>query len=89
MSEVDVSYVSDLLHIAEACTGHSGKLSNLQSWAIGELIRINGEIKDAASAEAKAVAEAQQKATGLPEEPGESEDDDDADAMGDPNVRRL
>ncbi len=75
MSDIDVSYVSALLNIAEACSGHSGKLSNLQSWAIGELIRINGEIKEAAT-DAKAAAEAQQKATGLPKEPGEPEDDD-------------
>lgn len=59
-----------LLEIAEKCTGHSGKLSNLQSLAIGELISINADIKAQATADAKAAAAAQQKATGLPEEPG-------------------
>ena len=57
MSEVDVGRVSALLHIAEACTGHSGRLSNLQGWAIAELIAINGEIKTEAAAQAKAEAE--------------------------------
>jgi hypothetical protein len=42
---IDHDYVSALLNIAEKCTGHSGKLSNLQSWAIGELMRVNDEIK--------------------------------------------
>lgn len=81
---VDYEYVSSLLNIAEKCTGHSGKLSNLQSHAIGELMRINAEIKDEAvekakvegaerakkDAEAKALAESENKATGLPDEPG-------------------
>lgn len=86
--EVDVGRVADLLNIAAACTGHSGKLSNLQSWAIGELIAINGQLKDAAVAEARAAAEAQQAATGLPEEPGEKSDDDDTTTMT-PTQRRL
>lgn len=85
-TEIDTGRVVDLLNIAAACTGHSGKLSNLQSWAIGELIAINGQLKDAAAAEARAAAEAQQRATGLPEEPGEADDDP---ATMTPNQRRL
>lgn len=46
MTKVDTTYVSNLLEIAERCTGHSGKLSALQGWAIGELVRINEEIKN-------------------------------------------
>ena len=82
---VDHEYVSSLLNIAEKCTGHSGKLSNLQAWSIGELIRVNAEIKEDAvnnrkQAEAEQDAEAQQKATGLPKEPGvEGDHHDDVD----------
>jgi hypothetical protein len=90
---VDHDYVSSLLNIAEKCTGHSGKLSNLQSWAIGELIRVNAEIKEDAvatkhDAEAKAVAEADQKASGLPEEPGDPDDIHTADNPN-PDLRRV
>lgn len=84
MKDIDHVRVASLLDIAEKCTGHSGKLSNLQGWAIGELIGINAEIKADAVKQAKAdegrrVAEAQQKATGLPEQPGDVDDDDDED----------
>jgi len=48
MSDVDLDRVEALLSIAEKCTGHSGKLSSLQTWAIAELIAINDEIKVAA-----------------------------------------
>jgi hypothetical protein len=53
MSEADHERVAHLLHIAEACGGHSGKLSNLQGWAIGELMAINDQIKKAAVAKAE------------------------------------
>lgn len=87
MNDIDHERVANLLHIAEACTGHSGKLSNLQSWAIGELMKINAEIKaeaveDKKATEARLAAESQQKSTGLPAEPGgekESEDDNEVD----------
>lgn len=88
---VDIQRAESLLSIAEKCTGHSGKLSNLQSWAIGELIAMNAEIKAEAMNKAKAdeaqrAAEAQQKATGLPEEPGSEQDPEDEDPESDHSV---
>lgn len=46
---------SMLLDVAEKCTGHSGKLSSLQSAAINRLIEINNGIKAEAVRQAKAV----------------------------------
>jgi hypothetical protein len=89
MSDIDVERVSSLLSIAEKCTGHSGKLSNLQSWAIGQLISINADIKAQATADAKAAAEAQQKTTGLPEEPGVEPETPPPDDTNTDTVRRL
>lgn len=37
-----------LLEVVEKCTGHSGKLSNLQSAAITRLNEINNQIKNRA-----------------------------------------
>jgi|ERR1700729_2777670 len=85
---VDIDRAEALLHIAAACTDHSGKLSNLQAWAIGELIAMNAEIKAEATKkadeegrvkaeEARKAAESQQAATGLPAKPKlESAEDD-------------
>lgn len=42
---VDVAHVQALMDIAERANGHSGKLGNLQSWAINQLIEINGQLK--------------------------------------------
>lgn len=42
---VDVAHVQALMDIAERANGHSGKLGNLQSWAINQLIAINGQLK--------------------------------------------
>jgi len=68
--DVDFDRVEKLLSVAEKCTGHSGKLSNLQNAAIKELTDINEKIKAQSTSEANKAAEAQQKASGLPAQPG-------------------
>jgi hypothetical protein len=58
-----------LLEIAEKANGHTGKLSNLQSWAITELMDINAQIK----ADAVAAAQAQQQQVEWPDANVEAE----------------
>ncbi len=96
MSDVDIQRVSALLEIAERCSGHSGKLSNLQSWAIGELMAINAQIKDEAVAKAKRVeADWQRRRTAeieaaAPIQPATSQPaDDEPTTDGDAIPRRI
>lgn len=66
MTTIDTAYVAALLEVAERCTGHPGKLANLQGWAIGELLAINEQIKADAVAAAR---DAQITAAPAPMEP--------------------
>lgn len=74
MSDIDYQRVSALLEIAERCTGHSGKLSNLQTWAIGELIAVNESIKREAVDSARRKEMEFQKTITAP--PADESDDD-------------
>ena len=52
MNSEDRTYF--LLQIVEKCAGHAGKLGNIQSWAMDELLKMNGELKDVAAEKVKA-----------------------------------
>lgn len=59
MSDIDFERIECLLNVAKECGGHSGKLGNIQSAAIGQLIAINDEIKAAAVEDARVTAQAE------------------------------
>jgi hypothetical protein len=45
--------IASMLEVVEKCTGHTGKLSNLQALALYKLLAINADIKADAAAEVK------------------------------------
>ncbi len=63
MNTEDTALAYQLLQIVEKSAAHAGKLSNLQSWATDELMKMNTKLKDAAQEKAKVdQAEAAKKA---------------------------